>query len=284
MVDEGLDGGRASSASGDAARLRVARCRATWPQFDLALDEFDRHFAQHVGSGGPPAEAHVADLYLACACASGSGEALAAFERTFTADMERAVASIDSSSAFVEETMQVVRERLFVPKEGRPGKIADYAGRASLKTWLTAVAVRSAISVRRRKGEQTHEVFADDADRRLIQRGPEHDYLLHRYKDAFKDAVREALTRLPAKQRMLLRLNLVDGMSIDKLGIAYRVSRATAARWLASARRALLQQARAELRTKLGISSAELDSLAADIRSRIDVSVHRLLTETHPDP
>jgi RNA polymerase sigma-70 factor (ECF subfamily) len=284
MIDESVDGGKASTASGDAARLRVARCRAAWPQFDLAFDDFDRYFAEHAGSAGPPSEAHAADLYLACACASGSNEALAAFERTFSADMERAVASIDSSRTFVDETLQVLRERLFVPKDGRPGKIAEYAGRASLKTWLTAVAVRSAISVRRLKGEQPHEAFAHEDDRRLIERGPEHEYLLRRYKDAFQDAVRIALARLPAKQRMLLRLNLVDGMSIDKLGVAYRVGRATAARWLVSARRALLEQARAELRARLGITSAELDSVAADIRSRIDVSVLRLLAETQPDP
>jgi RNA polymerase sigma-70 factor (ECF subfamily) len=281
MSDEGLDVSIASAAD-DAARLRVARCRAAWPQFDLAFDEFDRYFAQHVGSAGPPAEAHAADLYLACACASGRNEALAAFERTFSADMERAVASIDSSRAFVEETLQVLRERLFVNKDGRPGRIADYSGRASLKTWLTAVAVRSAISLRRRKAEQPHQAFANEDDRRLIERGPEHEYLLRRYKNSFEDAVRIALARLPAKERMLLRLNLVDGMSIDKLGVAYRVGRATAARWLANARRALLEQARAELHTNLGISSSELDSLANDIRSRIDVSVLRLLTETHP--
>jgi RNA polymerase sigma-70 factor (ECF subfamily) len=264
--------------------LRFARCRAAWPQLDLAFDEFDRSFAQRVGFEGPPVEAHAADLYLACACALGRGEALAAFERTFSADMERAVASIDSSRAFIEETLQVLRERLFVRKNGRPGRIADYAGRASLRTWLTAVAVRSAISLRRRKGEHPHEAFANEDDQRLIARGPEHEYLLSQYKGAFEDAVRMALARLPAKERMLLRLNLVDGMSVDKLGIAYRVARATAARWLAHARRVLLEQARAELCGKLGIASAELDSLAADICSQIDVSVLRLLTDTHPDP
>jgi RNA polymerase sigma-70 factor (ECF subfamily) len=282
MLEERTDAGTASTASGDAAKLRFARCRAAWPQFDLAYDEFERHVALHVGSEGHLAEAHAEDLYLACACASGNDGALAAFERTFAVDMERAVASIHSSRAFVEETLQVLRERLFVSKNGRPGRIADYAGRASLKTWLIAVTVRSAISLRRRKGEQPHQAFVHGDDRRLVERGPEQEFLLRQYKGAFEDAVRVALTRLPAKQRMLLRLNLVDGMSIDKLGIAYRVGRATAARWLASARRELLEQARAELCTKLGIASAELDSLAADIRSRIDVSVLRLLADTRP--
>jgi RNA polymerase sigma-70 factor (ECF subfamily) len=80
---------------------------------------------------------------------------------------------------------------------------------------------------------------------------------------------------------MLLRLNLVDRMSVDKLGAAYRVSRSTAARWLANARRQLLEQACAELCAKLGVVSAELDSIAADIRSQIEVSVLRLLEDTN---
>ncbi len=283
MSDEGLGTGQTPSALDDAAPSRFGRCRAAWPQFELAFDAFDRYLAHHVGPEGPPAEAHVADMYLACACALGSDVALAVFERTFSADMARAVASIDSSRAFIEETLQVLRERLFVSKNGRPGKIAEYAGRASLKTWLIAVTVRSAISLRRRKGELPHKAFAHEYDRRLVERGPEQEFLLRQYKDAFEDAVRVALARLPAKQRMLLRLNLVDGMSVDKLGIAYRISRATAARWLANARRELLEQARAELCTKLGIASAELDSLAADIRSRIDVSVLRLLVDSNTE-
>ena len=198
--------------------------------------------------------------------------------------MARAVASIDSSRAFVDETLQVLRERLFVPKNGRPGKIADYAGRASLRTWLIAVAVRSAISLRRRKGEHPHEAFAHEADRRLVERGPEQEYLLRQYKDAFEDAVRVALARLPAKERMLLRLNLVRRnerrqawhcvSSRPRNGCALGLRKPAEPCW---------KKLRAELCTKLGIMSSELDSLAADIRSQIDVSVLRLLTDTHPE-
>jgi RNA polymerase sigma-70 factor (ECF subfamily) len=282
MVDDTGDrnGVRASSA---AVRMRFELGRSAWPQLPLEFEAFRRHFERHASSEGPRAESHAADVYLACACAHGMDDAIAAFERTFAADMGRAVASIDSSRAFIDETLQVVRERLFVPKNGRPGRIADYAGRSSLRTWLSAVVVRSAISLRRHKGARPHKAFTSEDDRPLVERGPELAYLRRRYKDAFEEAVRTALARLPAKQRMLLRLNLVQRMSVDKLGTAYRVSRSTAARWLANARQELLEQARAELCAKLGIVSAELDSLAAEIRSQIDVSVLRLLGDTNRD-
>jgi RNA polymerase sigma-70 factor (ECF subfamily) len=277
------DGGRTPNAHDDAARSHFSVGCAAWPHFELEFEAFQHYFAGHAATEGPPLETHAADMYLACACAYGAREALAAFERTFVADMERAVASIDSSRAFVEDVLQVVRERLFVAKSGQPGKIADYAGRASLRTWLCAVAVRSALSLRRRGAERPHTQFAAKDDRRLVERGPEFEYLRRRYKDAFEDAVSAAIVRLPPKQRMLLRLNMVDRMSVDSLGTLYRVGRSTAARWLANAREALLQLVRAELCTKLGVASAELDSLAADMRSQIEVSVLRLLADPNRD-
>jgi RNA polymerase sigma-70 factor (ECF subfamily) len=272
-----------SSEQRSAALLAFEVGRARWPQLALEFDAFNRYFARHARGAVPPCHEHSADMYLACACGSGIDGALAAFECTLLGDMARAVASIDSSGAFIEEILQATRERLFVSRGGQPGKIANYAGRASLRSWLCAVAVRSAISWRRRKGEQRHKPFAAEADRRLAHGGPEFEYLRARYKVVFEDAVRSAVKQLPAKERMLLRLHFVDGMSIDKLGTVYRVGRSTAARWLASARRVLLEKARQELHTRLRLTSTELDGLAAEMRSQLEVSLVPLLATTRRD-
>jgi RNA polymerase sigma-70 factor (ECF subfamily) len=266
-----------------AAQRAFELGRAAWPKLALEFDTFNRYFARHAKAAALPRDVHAADMYLACACGYGIDGALAAFERTVVSIMARAVASIDSSGAFVEEVLQATREQLFVRRSGHPGKIVDYAGRSSLKSWLCAVAVRSAISRRRRKGEQRHKAFAADEDRRLAQGGPEFDYLRGRYKGVFEDAVRSAIKQLSAKERMLLRLHLADGMSIDKLALVYKVGRSTAARWLASARGTLLARARADLCAKLGFASSELDSLAADLRSQLEVSVLKLLAHSNRD-
>jgi RNA polymerase sigma-70 factor (ECF subfamily) len=267
----------ASGEQRSAARRAFKVGRAKWPQLALEFEAFNRYFARHTTTAAPSRDEHAADMYLACACACGIDGALAAFERTLVGDMARAVGSIDSTGAFIEEILQATRERLFVGKGGQPGKIANYAGRASLRSWLCAVAVRSAISWRRRKGEQPHKPFAAEADRRLARGGPEFEYLRARYKGVFEDAVRSAVKHLPAKERMLLRLHFVDGLSIDKLGTVYRVGRSTAARWLARARHALLEKARQELHTRLRLTSTELDGLAAEIRSQLEVSIVPLL-------
>jgi RNA polymerase sigma-70 factor (ECF subfamily) len=254
--------------------------RAAWPDLVLDFDAFQRSFGRHFASESPPNPAYAQDIYLACACATGVHGAALAFDRTHAGVMAAAVASVDASPAFVDEILQDVRERLLVPKEGRAPKIAEYAGRASLKSWLSAVAVRAAISRRRRMGDRRHDPFTNEGDRRLASDSPELACLRNRYKDVFEHAVRSAIERLCAKDRMLLRLNVVDGMSVDKLARAYGVGRSTAARWLASARATLFDQVRSEIRRTVPLTSSELESLGAAIGSQLDVSVGTLLAAT----
>jgi RNA polymerase sigma-70 factor, ECF subfamily len=261
------------------ARRRFEAGRVAWPHVALGFEAFHCYFARHATAETLPIESHAADMYLACACSLGVDAALVAFEDKFTADMARAVASVDPSRAFVEDVLQATRERLLIGRGSTPGKIADFAGRATLRTWLCAVAVRWAISQLRRKGGQRHDRYSAEHDVRLAKNGPEFEYLRRRYTVVFEEAVQVAIGRLPREQRLLLRLNL-DGMTIDKLGAAYRVGRSTAARWLASARRDLLAAVRDELRTKLRVTSTELDSIGADVRSQLDLSLRRLLVQT----
>jgi RNA polymerase sigma-70 factor (ECF subfamily) len=272
-----------SSDLPELARHRFELGRAAWPDLGLGFEVFEPYFHRHSLAAEPPCEEHASDLYLACACGEGIEDAIAALEHTLASDVTPALASIDSSHEFVEEMLQATRERLFVGKDGRASKILEYGGRASLRSWLCAVAVRVAISNKRRKGEQRHVSFESRADERVGNSGPELDYLRRRYKSSFEDAVRSAIRSLPPRQRMLLRLNVVHGMSIDQLGTTYRVGRSTAARWLANARRALFERTRGELQTKLRLTSTEIEALAADMQSQIDVSVARLLERSADD-
>jgi RNA polymerase sigma-70 factor (ECF subfamily) len=241
--------------------------RAAWPGIPLALEDFERCFARHAEKGALPLERYAPDAYVAYACAKGVPEALATFERLHAADLAHAAASIEASHAFTQEVVKIARERLLVSKNGAPGKIAEYGGGAPLKTWLCAVALRTALNVQKR-GRGRCETLLEDQDLRVVERGPEFEYLRGRYKQAFEDAVRAALERLAPKQRLLLRLNVIDGLSVDKVGALYKVGRPTAARWLANARGVLLAQVHSELHAKMRLTSSELDSVATQMRSQ----------------
>jgi RNA polymerase sigma-70 factor (ECF subfamily) len=282
--DAGVRGAAAPRGGGTDARRAFEAGRSQWPGVPLDYITFEGNFLQHAESTTPPTDSHVADMYLACACAEGQDEALRLLDRVLASDVARAVASVDASLAFVDDVLQATREYLLVRRNGQPGKIVEFGGRASLKSWLCTVAVRMAISRKRRKGEQHHEHLSAIPDKRLARGGPEFEYLRGKYKGLFEDAVRLAIERLQPKERMLLRLNVVDGMSIDDLAAMYKVGRSTAARWLANARRALLESARRDLRTRLQLSPEELESLAGDLRSQIEVSVLRLLARSGGSP
>ena len=47
-----------------------------------------------------------------------------------------------------------------------------------------------------------------------------------RYRSAFEEALRDALARVPERERVLLRLHLVNGVTVDKIGKMFDVSQA----------------------------------------------------------
>ena len=73
-------------------------------------------------------------------------------------------------------------------------------------------------------------------------------------------------------------------MNIDKLGVMFQIHRATAARWLHSARESVFTETRRLLQQRLRLSPAEFDSLVRVLRSQLDLSVTRLLAEPPPRP
>src|SRR5438552_1509727 len=79
------------------------------------------------------------------------------------------------------------------------------------------------------------------------------------------------------RHRTLLRLNLVDGLNIDKIGALYGVHRATVASWIAGARDEILTATRKALQERLKLSRAEFESLMGLVVSNLEVSLSRLL-------
>ncbi|HEY3358568.1 MAG TPA: sigma factor-like helix-turn-helix DNA-binding protein [Polyangia bacterium] len=154
----------------------------------------------------------------------------------------------------------------------RPPRIADYAGRAPLLAWLRLGAVRLAVSLRR---GQHHEVASDEAIAELPMAGadPELAALRARYGGTFRAAVMEAFAALSSHERNLLRLSVLDGLSIDKLAALNHVHRATAARWLLRAREQLLGHARRIVRERLNLTDGDYESLLGAMQSGLDVSI-----------
>jgi RNA polymerase sigma-70 factor (ECF subfamily) len=274
----------AEPASADDATLGAALRRLfeeggrAWPGLDVTPDTFVLHLAARAGAGPsgaplPPVE-RAADLYLTCACAAQARGAIEAFERAHLGVVGAYLARMRPSPAFVDEVRQQMREKLFVGRDGGRPKITEYDGRGSLASWVRVVALRAAIDLRR----QTPDA-APPTPRAEEEAGgdPETGYLKQRYRQAFNEAFRGAVAALGGDQRELLRLHFVDGLTLDHLAARAGVHRATIARRIAAAREAVAEEARRLLEAALGASDSELESLAAVMRSQIDVSLPGLL-------
>jgi RNA polymerase sigma-70 factor (ECF subfamily) len=251
--------------------------RAAWPTLDVDPAALFRW----LGERATPPEARLpdaslaADATLACACVHDAPGAVVAFDRAFAPVIAGAVSRVDGSAAFVDDASQAIRERLFVAAPGAPPRISEYAGRAPLRTWLRAVAVRAALNLRRGETREAHDAVEPDDERLVASADPEMRLAKAHHKAAVEAAVRAAIARLAPRDRTLLRLHLVEGLSIDVLGAHYQVGRSTAARWLTSAREALREHTRAEISARLG--PADPASVAAFVRSQLELSALGLL-------
>ncbi len=224
--------------------------------------------------GSPP----WSDLYLACACVDGNAEALRLFDAVLLPQVEqplkRAAPSIPT-----DEVRQVLRKKLFVAEPGKRPKIADYAGRGALRTWLRIIATRTALDLGQ---SAAREVPVERAALEFIVgagQDPELDYFKQRYAAEFRAAFADAFAALDARDRSLLRYAFGRGLSIDAIGTIYGVHRATAARWVVTAHEGLVNSLRKTMIERLKVRPDEYASILRLIESRIEVSFERLLKE-----
>ena len=167
-------------------------------------------------------------------------------------------------------------QRLFVGGTGQAPRIESYAGRGPLAGWVAVAAQRVALDLRRESARAAaSDPVADDL--LLADEHPEADYLRMRYKREFEAAVREALEALPDRDRLLLRLTTVSGLSHEQIAHIYKVNQSTVTRWISRARSEVLEVTERSVCEKLGVPREEFLSLAGLLVSRIDVSISRVL-------
>src|SRR5262249_54652233 len=158
--------------------------------------------AHHSTESLPPAS-HAADMWIACACALAVAGAAVAFERAYRPTIERAVARVDKNA--VDEGTQSVLVSLLVAEPGARPRIAEYAGRAALKTWLATGSANATLRLHRRRDDQPHESLSALAEQ-VAKAEPELALAKARHGADLDVALRDALQGLDSRQRILLRV------------------------------------------------------------------------------
>jgi len=220
-------------------------------------------------------EVHTEDVAWAKALASGDREALDRYERELVPAIAAQARRRGCSDDEIGDLQQILRARLLVGDGDGPA-IARYEGKSPLRAWVLVAAMRDAIRIRQRAEREAAHDFEDLEQ--LVDRDelatPSLDK--ERYRDVFRAAFRAAIHALAPRERNVLRMHLLDGLTIDQLGAAHGVPRATAARWLTQAREAVSKSVRRDMMKQLGTDPFETDALLRWVQSRIDLSLSGL--------
>lgn len=272
-----------ASAPGSEPNLQAAvtalwdRARAPWPGVVLSADQFLFYVAERIAPDAEVltvlADLHVGDLYLACACVKGDPRALAAFERHFISRVSAYLARADVLPAFTDEVKQALRARLLVADKGLLPRLGGYAGRGPLGAWLWMSTTRVAVDLRRESAPRNDDAALATLADRATTPDPELAYLKAEYGPAFREAFRDVLGALSERDSSLLRLVFVDGLSTDRVGVLFGVSRWTANRRVAALCDRIFEETKTALAQRLGIPAANLNTLLRVIRSEMALSV-----------
>jgi RNA polymerase sigma-70 factor, ECF subfamily len=276
--------GEAAAGQELAILVRAAIARARQEMSVLPLD--GTAFAEQLGQAAQGSEdvavflrdVRAGELHLTRACASGDARALERLEHDYFGEIDRALGRVRTGIPR-DDFAQMVRERLYVPPSGRPARIAEYAGRGDLRTWLRVTITRTLLNLASRRPDDRQ---ADDALLEAMPAlgdDPELELIKRRYAKELREAFAHAAASLSPRERTLLRHAMVDQLSIDAIGSIYGVHRATAARWINGARDVLQERVTRELAERLQVDRADLEHIVGLVRSRLDVSVRRCLGE-----
>lgn len=209
-----------------------------------------------------------AEEYLVLACLKLRPGAVETLDNQYIVALRARVRRICPHPDVVDDVLQSVREKVLSPPAP---SLLLYENRGHLSAWLTIIAVRTALDHTRQTRLRSGQFAELDDQLMALSTSPESEYLGQEVQAAFREALREAVQRLPAKQRFALKMQLVGGWSIDQIGRALSTHRATAARWLVAARERLEQDVRQTLGARLGLTDREMTCLMGQMQSRVDV-------------
>jgi len=251
-----------------------ARGRDAWPGVELDVATFATLAANQLDDG-PFDDVRADDLYLAIACAARVEQAIIAFDTHYLGRLASALIRDGQDRAAAADVVQAVRVRFLVGDAGRGPKVAEYNGRGSLAAWLRVAARRTAVTAFRKHRRET---AIDDVAVVARSCGPDIALLGMQLGGELEAAFRASFAALAPRERNLLRYQVLDRLAIDRIGALHGVHRVTAARWIAHARKALIEGVRRGLQDRLGIDREELDSTLRQIASQIELSLRWLLT------
>jgi RNA polymerase sigma-70 factor (ECF subfamily) len=227
--------------------------------------------------------ARLEELCLVAGCLEGLRPALDAFDQRMLRPVVAAMNDRLLRGLGRDELAQQIREKLLVPVNGTL-RLQGWGGRSPLVAWVRAVATRLALDARDAHGK---EALEDEQTEALIARlpaegNPELSALQASHKSQLTTALRQAVRRLPRRERTVLRLHVFQGLSTEQLGRVFHADGSTVRRWIQGARETVLEGVRQALRERFELSVSQVDSVVRGVDGGITLSLSALNSLQEP--
>jgi RNA polymerase sigma-70 factor, ECF subfamily len=261
-------------------RAMVDSARTGLADHPVADEVWARFLAAHLRAGDVAAhlaEMHAQDVHLVLCCLAGNEVAHRRLDARLRAGALQALARIRLGAISLDDVLQSVRVKLLVGDDGEPGKLRTYGGRGPLDGWLRVTTARTTLSLLRACRPELRDADGRDPAATLVSGDdPQLAAIRARCGPIVERALEQAIRELPPPERAVLRLHLVDGLTIDDVARLYGGHRSSAARRLARARHALLEETRAIASREMGVDTGELASLAGALLSQLHLTIRRV--------
>jgi RNA polymerase sigma-70 factor, ECF subfamily len=213
---------------------------------------------------------------LALACAQRDMPGIELFRTRYLPEFDYVLLRFPTLASMRDDLRQRLCDKFFVSD---PPGLLQYTGRGPLGAWVRASATRMALNAITREMKEApmeqsffDAVVGNDKDAEAL-------YLKTTSRASLQAAFERAAGTLDARERNLLKFALIDHLNVDEIAAVFCVHRATAARWVASARTHLVQRTHAELMAGLNVSDDEAASIVRAGLSGIGLSFLRNLGE-----
>lgn len=256
------------------ARL-AARARKSLPEFaSVTAAELEAFIAARVPLDKVDDDVRAEDLLLACACAKGVLAAHDALHELCEEDIDLAYARIRPPIT-LQQTRQLVWNRLLHVPEGGAARIALYKGDTDLVVYVRSVTNRHLLSI----ASQPKTPFTSIEEAILETRNGPADPDVERVKRNYLAGLRLVLTQILAsldtRERALLRDAIVERHDLASLSLMYGYTPSNVAERINNACEKLEYRIRNRLAERMRISDKDHTTLVRFFRTQLDAALVR---------
>jgi RNA polymerase sigma factor (sigma-70 family) len=223
------------------------------------------------------------DLVLAAAVLRRDNDAVRRFEAEYKDSIVR---QVSAARRFALEDAEwwndLLSELVGVHKAGREGRLTRYSGRSGLAAWTVTVAVRflaDRVSRRPRPAELDESLTDPTTGTAGALRGVISTDCL----TLLTGRVRDALAALRPRERLALRLSVVDGLQGQQIAAVFRINPGNVSRLLQTARDAIWQHLSADGDRADAMRECFADLVEGGADKNLADSLRAALEAVHPE-